>query len=57
MNLFQGKISLLFSWNFEISWPENQASGSSVRGPAYMQIQLEERLEVILIHTKSKLLI
>ena len=49
MNLLQKKIFPFFSWYFEISGPENQASGSPVRGRAYIQIQLGGRLEMILI--------
>lgn len=57
MNLFQRKIFAFFSWYFEIPGPMNQASGSPVRSTAYIQIQLGERLEVILNHTKGKLLL
>lgn len=57
MNLFQRKIFPFFSWYVEIPGPVNQASGSPVRSTAYIQIQLGERLEVILNHTKGKLLL
>lgn len=57
MNLFQRKIFPFFSWYFGISGPENQVSGSPVRSTAYIQIQLGERLEVILNHTKGKSLL